>query len=241
MFKITKRDVIFTLIGGAIGAVASYIIVDKKLSNEYHEKLDRVVSGHKDDDISEEKDDETEVTEEDFSKYKNMVDDLMYMASEDDISPDKEVREEIDSRVPDYEDDEVVIKRDIPVKKKAKPKILGTSPFDPDEYDPDGDEEYREDELFWLQKSRLLVNKDNNVVDMTDAIGNDLWKRGFMSYNSDKTSNAYGEEVQYVRNYNTETNYKVTWVNATAAEFDPTKYSNFDDYDEDYEYEEFDE
>lgn len=205
MFKLTKRDVIFTAIGTIIGAVVSYKVVDKKLSDEYHKKLQRVVNGHTDKDNEEtnkeSKKEDKEVSEEvsdDISDYSKMVNNLMYMAS-DEEEPET-----------DYEDDEVAIKK-VP----NHPVIC--------EDDDDLNNGYDSANLHWLQKSQILVDDDGNPVDMTDYIGNDLLKK-FTQYNSAKTGNRYGKDAIWVINYPHEMNYLVTWEDITAKDFDPSEY-----------------
>lgn len=210
MFKLTKRDIIFTAAGAVIGAIVSYKIVDKKLSNEYHEKLNRVVKGHTDTDSinkKEEKEDSKEVSQDDISDYSKMVDDLMYMASEDEGN---EIEE------PDYEDDELAMQK-VP----NHPIVIGNDNYVEGDIAGNG---YDVANLHYLQKSGILVDDDGNPVDMTEYIGNELIKRGFTQYNSTKDGNRYGKNAVWVRNYPYEMNYLVTWEDITAKEFNPDEY-----------------
>lgn len=202
----TKDNIIFAAIGGAIGFFVGYKLLEKKVKNDYKEKLDRVVET-----IS-----SKEAPDEVSSDYNDIVSDLMYEATEEeigaendeddtDISEDSEDEEETSDDY--YEDDEVVIKP-APKKKSIRPKILGKTNLDPD--DIYGNMNYGEEDVYYFMRSDILTDSKGEILPETDTIGSGLRRIGYMQ--------GRGDPDIYVRNYSTEMDYYVHRLNETIGE-----------------------
>lgn len=150
-----KKNVIFLLVGGAIGAAAGYYF-GKKVASKYDVEEDSTPVEHGDI-LPNEKEDKP--TEEEVKAYEQKLYEMRYEADQD-LIHEEEAEESPKTR-----------------SMRRKPKILGENEVDPD----DPDLRFESEVIYYYTESDTILDADGQPVDETDSVGNDLRRIGWMT------------------------------------------------------------